>query len=624
MRKYGRKPFLHAWLASATIVASLVGMCTPVFSVSAAPLKGYEAMQVAISGSGTLTLKPGESKTVSIELQNLGPNAWSNTGKGFVSLYTYGPKYRTSVFQDASWFSATQPAKLQETTVAKGAKGHIVFTVKAPQKEGQYQETFALAAEDLAWIPGGQFTLNLVVAKAAASTPLATTPASGTTTPVASTATGLSGLILIRSAKTVTAKGGEVVSYTVGVKNTGTVSWKSREIRLPDVGMASAATEETYDASWASSRVAYTKSDTEVLPGSLELVTFSFRAPRVTGSHAVRYVFAANGTAVPDLFIDIPVDVTSNAPDAVESPVRNELDEPVDLMDEPILRVGVLIVDEETDWQVDVSCEVDWKLTDTNGRVFAEMDAGERAKAFYKDGQYWYDDGENGLLPSSLPIRFVPDERNRICTVENFDRRVTRGYTHPDNAFRNNLELRYNSTKDRTWLINELPIEFYLRGLAETSNISHLEFQKTLVTVARTYALYHWERGTKRGPEGFHVTAYSDDQVYNGYGQEARSPRLVSSVEATRGRVVTYEGKTAITPYFSRSDGRTRDWGEVWHGDVPWLKGVPAPCDIGKTLWGHGVGLSASEALCQANNGKEWDEILHYFYTDVDLTKRWE
>ena len=36
-------------------------------------------------------------------------------------------------------------------------------------------------------------------------------------------------------------------------------------------------------------------------------------------------------------------------------------------------------------------------------------------------------------------------------------------------------------------------------------------------------------------------------------------------------------------------------------------------------MWGHGVGMSASEALCQGNNGKVWDEI-HYFYKDVAIT----
>jgi stage II sporulation protein D len=207
--------------------------------------------------------------------------------------------------------------------------------------------------------------------------------------------------------------------------------------------------------------------------------------------------------------------------------------------------------------------------------------------------------------------------------VTNFDRKVTRGSSFTDNTFRNILELRYNTPNDRTWLINELPIEHYLRGLAETSDSSHEEFKKTLLVAARTYAYYHWQRATKHDEEGFHVDAYAD-QVYNGYGYEARTPNITKAVEATRGITVTYDGETAITAYFSRSDGRTRDWSEVWGGSVPWSKSVAVPCDVGKTLWGHGVGMSASGGLCMAKEGKTYDEILKYFYTGVDLEKRWE
>jgi len=51
---------------------------------------------------------------------------------------------------------------------------------------------------------------------------------------------------------------------------------------------------------------------------------------------------------------------------------------------------------------------------------------------------------------------------------------------------------------------------------------------------------------------------------------------------------------------------------------------VEVPCDAGKTLWGHGVGMSASGALCMANQGQTWDQILKHFYTGIDLTKKWE
>lgn len=617
--------------ASFLAVSVFGGVFFPFAGILAAPLKGYEAVQVIASSK--LTLAPGETKQVTVGFQNIGTEAWSRDSGAYVSVYTYVPKYRTSVFQAPTWVSASQPAKLTEATVKPGEVGHIQFALHAPSTTGTYAETFKLAAEDVAWIPGGEFTVNVTVGTA--STTTTKTPSASTTTPSTATTpstteettdtSGLSGLVLLRSAKKITAKANEQVSFTVGIKNTGTVAWSKRALYEDGVQAASLG---------SSSAIASKSSDT-VEPGAMDLIDFTFRAPSTKGSHTVTYVFAADDAIVPDLEIDIPVEVTTDAPKVKDRPKREttKTEEKkkksksdgivTDItIDEPTVRIGVLIVDEETDDKVVVSCETDWKLYDGDGGLLAELDADESVEAYYKNNRYYYDRGQ-GTEKSSSYLRFVPDEENAVCTVENFDRTVTRGAAHPDNQFRNILEIRYNSAKDRTWLINELEVEMYLRGLAETSNISHLEFQKTLITVARTYALYHWERYTKHDEEYFHMNAYADDQVYRGYGQELRTPRLTSSVEATEGVVVTYDGKTAITPYFSRSDGRTRDWGEVWYGEVPWLKGVPAPCDKGKTLWGHGVGMSASEALCQANNGKEWKEILKYFYTGIDLTKRW-
>ncbi len=589
----------------------------PFGAVQAAPLKGYEAVQV--TATSKLTLKTGESKTVSIGFQNTGTETWNRDSGAFVSVYTYGPKYRTSMFQDASWVSASQPAKLTETTVKPGAVGHIQFALHAPSTSGTYSETFKLAAEDIAWIPGGEFTISVTVGSSSSSI---TTSIPSTT----SVSSDLSGIVLLKSAKKITAKANETVSFTVGIKNTGTTTWTKRALYSSDVQAASVST----------STAITTKTSGSVAPGGMDLIDFTFRAPSTKGSHTVKYTFAANDEVVSDLEITIPVEVTSDAPAVKDAPKKKKEKEKKTktqdasdgivtdtTMDEPTMRIGVIIVDEETDDKVDVSCASDWKLYDGDGGLLAELDADESVEAFYKKDRYWYNRGK-GLEKTTSYLRFVPDELNAVCTIENFDRTKTRNAAYPDNEFRNILELRYNSAKDRTWMINELPVEMYLRGLAETSNISHLEFQKTLIVVARTYSLYHFERYTKHDEEYFHMNAYADDQVYRGYGQEKRTPRLTSSVDATTGVVVTYDGKVAITPYFSRSDGRTRDWGEVWYGDVAWLKSVPTPCDKGKTLWGHGVGMSASEALCQANNGKEWKDILKYFYTGIELTKRWK
>ena len=613
-------------LLSAMILVIIALFLSPNHA-QAAPNKGFEAVQVVAPKQG-VTIPPGESKQLMIGFQNIGTTTWKNSGNAYISIYTQAPKYRKSVFQATSWEDHTQAALLQEPSVAPGEVGHILVTLKAPTTTGTYKETFSLAAEDTAWIPGGQFTLNLTVASAGApatSTPAQTTPPKTTTSqPATSTSTeGLSALLLLRSAKQITAKAGEEIKYKVGIKNTGTSTWSSREILTNNIVLASSDTEHS---SWVSSTKLVSKTDGLIKPGALDFLEFRFNAPTNKGNHTVKYQLAVNDTIVPDFTVEIPVTVTTNAPKILNKPIVIEEEKipAKNQVQEPILRIGVMIVDEETDWQIEVSCNSAWDLKDSDGGLLGQLQANEMVRAFYKNQRYYFNRGK-GIEQTHKYLRFVPRSDDAICTVENFDRRVTRRAAHADNQFRDALEIRYNSANDRTWLINELPIEEYLYGLAETSNISHHEFKKTLLTIARTYATYHWERGTKHADEFFHMNAYADDQVYKGYGHETRHPNVGKAARDTTGITVNYDGKTAITPYFSRSDGRTRDWEEVWGGRVPWVRGVPAPCDAknGRTLWGHGVGLSASEELCMANEGSNWEEILHYFYTDVELYKRW-
>lgn len=613
----------HAFLTRAVfvVVAAFFIFASTVSAVHAAHKKGFEALQVLAPKEG-FEIDPGATQTVTLGFQNIGTATWSNTGSKFVSVYTYGPKYRASYFKTESWKDFTQAALLKESSVGPGNVGHIDLTLKAPLSPGTYKETFHLAAENTAWIPGGEFTLVIKVKGKTEEDKggQEVTTKDGTASPVS--ASGLSASVLIRSAKEVKAEAGEEINYRVGLKNTGTVTWNKREIRSSDLAIASVS---TVHSSWISQSLIAVSESGQVKPGGLDLIDFTFTAPPIKGKHLVSYKLAVNDTIVPDFSIDIPVEVTTGAQDALESPLV-EPSVPSDvIIPEPLIRIGVLIVDEETDWQVEISCDRDWKLVDGEGGLLGELKSGEMVRAFYKNQRYYFNRGK-GIEQTYKYLRFVPNSQDAVCTIENFDRRKTRNAAYADNQFRDVLELRYNSAKDRTWVINELPVEEYLYGLAETSNVSHHEFKKTLVTVARTYALYHFERATKHASEYFHMNSTADDQVYKGYGYETRNPLIRQAVEDTRGVVSTYQNATAITPYFSRSDGRTRDWSEVWGGSVAWLKSVPAPCDKakGRTLWGHGVGMSATEALCMANeSGKTWQEILTYFYQGIELKKRW-
>jgi len=48
-----------------------------------------------------------------------------------------------------------------------------------------------------------------------------------------------------------------------------------------------------------------------------------------------------------------------------------------------------------------------------------------------------------------------------------------------DNEFRGEIEIQYNANTGRLWLINELPLEKYLKGVAEVSDLAPFEFLKS-------------------------------------------------------------------------------------------------------------------------------------------------
>ena len=192
----------------------------------------------------------------------------------------------------------------------------------------------------------------------------------------------------------------------------------------------------------------------------------------------------------------------------------------------------------------------------------------------------------------------------------------------PYNHYRGVLEVRVNERKNGLWAINELRTEDYLRGLAESTDAGHAEYQKSLAVAARTYVLYHLFNGGRQPHNGFTITNTANDQLYAGYDYEARVPDFGSQVKATRSILITYDEKPIAALYFSQSDGRTRSGEEVWKSKrFPYLQSKKDPHG-GTRLIGHGTGLSAQGAAGFAkNDGWNFRKILTYYYTGVKLER---
>ncbi len=220
----------------------------------------------------------------------------------------------------------------------------------------------------------------------------------------------------------------------------------------------------------------------------------------------------------------------------------------------------------------------------------------------------------NKELGYNESVRF---ETDGILKIINFENRPAWNPSLNDNTYRGVLEVR----KDLT-VINELDLEYYLKGLGEVLNADPTEKIKALMIAARTYAKYYIDIDEKFPGKPYHL---DDDpnvsQKYLGYGFELRAPNISSAVNATRGKVVTYNGEIVKTPYFSSSDGvATKSAEEVWGWDfTPYLKSVSDTYCNGTYFYGHGVGLSGCGSKGMADSGYGYEEILKHYYTGVEV-----
>lgn len=583
-------------------------------------------------------VQPSEHIIVNLKFKNTGTQTWTRDTGAYVSLYTFAPKYRTSAFKDYSWKTDSQAGFLVEPSVKPGQTGTIRLELRAPEVPGSYQESFQLAAEGAAWLDGGSVTLPIKVSMPDSYIAKGTTTPGNTTAPAAppSSASGgtYSTMLMLTSQKTVTLSGNGRLQLTHGYKNEGTATWNSMALQFVGVTPSLGTLSNIHDDSWPSTDEAVHAQATTP-PGQIGFVSFTIKAPAKKGSYTVSFKLVADGQDVEGGDVTIPVTVTADGyidttpipvPGPAVTPSGNVLTpapltgDVSTLPAEPNIRAGLY---KTTDDTMVVRGMMTGMTASQNGSVVCTFAQGQEAKVVFSRTTKIYTLNGNGCAKTSAAwFVFAGTDGISPLEITDYSRPIAWLPGSNDNSFRGTLELRYTPATDSVWVINELPIESYLKGIAETSNVSPLEFQKALLTAARTYAMYHVNRGTKHADEFYHVDSHLD-QVYRGYGQEARSPNIVQGVTDTRGQIVTYNGTLAITPYFSRSDGRTRDWTEVWGGTgYPWLKSVPVPYDVGQTLWGHGVGLSARGALYMASkDNATYDAILAHFYTGTELRR---
>lgn len=151
--------------------------------------------------------------------------------------------------------------------------------------------------------------------------------------------------------------------------------------------------------------------------------------------------------------------------------------------------------------------------------------------------------------------------------------------------------------------ISEMDLDEYLTGvvLAEMPASFEEEALKAQAVVARTYAVRAWEKGNKHTG----AAVCTDSTCCQGYiseadylsegGTQESVGKIRNAVEATKDKVVTYDGELIEATYFSCSGGSTEDAVAVWGTEVPYLQSVQSPGEEKADHYVDSVSFSGEE-----------------------------
>lgn len=215
---------------------------------------------------------------------------------------------------------------------------------------------------------------------------------------------------------------------------------------------------------------------------------------------------------------------------------------------------------------------------------FQDRDAAERLRARLAErsvDEGWIVREGGGLDRARLRLMIgdrVEEVEGRWVVLEDESPQAAKRGLHLERGrFRGRI-LLYLNERGLLNLINELPLEEYLRGVVPLEMgpelYDHVESLKAQAVAARTFTL-----GSLGGfeEEGFDICASPRCQVYG--GRDVEHPRSDRAVEATAGEVVVHGGELAEALYSSSCGGFTENVETIFPRKpaAAYLRGVPCP-----------------------------------------------
>ena len=259
-------------------------------------------------------------------------------------------------------------------------------------------------------------------------------------------------------------------------------------------------------------------------------------------------------------------------------------------------------------------------LMDDKKYKYTTIDAGEEIfLSSEAAGVYVKTDDFEGTLPN---VFLQGATENTEFKVLNYNRGLSNSRAY--NEFLGGL--KFYSENNKLLLIVRQTFEHYLYGVAEEPS-SEPDAKKDAIWIAsRSYiGVYSQDTGWKRKFEGEYRYDLKASPAccifYLGDGWTDIHTDQIELVDKTRGLVGYYGDKVAILPYYTQSSGYTNN---TWKSQYPYLIDMPLPYDNGLEAKGHGNGMSGNTSRKLAEKGYTYEQILDYFYKDIELKKLYE
>ena len=199
--------------------------------------------------------------------------------------------------------------------------------------------------------------------------------------------------------------------------------------------------------------------------------------------------------------------------------------------------------------------------------TLARLDPGETASLGTRSGEVYVRIGQGGFYAQSLHV--LPTAPRTRWSLSHDGNGTT--------TYAGSLTVEVDAgDSDGLQLVNTVPMETYVAGVvASEYTLDDTEGMKAMAIVARTYAL----QGATASNGSYDHVDHVRSQVYRGVGSITSEAR--SAAKATRGEVLTHDGRIIQAVYSSSSGGHTANNEDVWDADekLPYLRGKRDPYD---------------------------------------------